>query len=80
MLAGCTIGNNGLKIKDHGKMAVKVTKQAPVNSRTKGVRVILDPARTVQYHRLHAWFMKTDKVEHPEVISILFRAGESVYT
>jgi formylmethanofuran dehydrogenase subunit E len=41
---------------------------------------MLDPAKTVQYPRLHAWFMKTEKVAHPEVISILLRAEESVYT
>ncbi len=79
-LAGCTIGNKGLKIKDHGKMAVTVTKRVPVDSRIKGVRIMLDPAKTVQYPSLHAWFMKTEKVTHPEAISILLRAGESVYT
>jgi formylmethanofuran dehydrogenase subunit E len=41
---------------------------------------MLDPAKTVQYPRLHAWFLKTEKVAHPEVISILLRAEESVYT
>lgn len=80
VLAGCTIGNKGLRIKDYGKMAVTVTKQAPLNSRIKGVRVILDPAKTVQYPRLHAWFMKTEKVSHFEAISVLLRAAESVYT
>jgi formylmethanofuran dehydrogenase subunit E len=80
VLAGCTIGNKGLKIIDHGKMAVTVTKRAPANSRIKGVRIMLDPAKTVQYPRLHAWFMKTEKVSHPEAISILLLAGESVYT
>jgi formylmethanofuran dehydrogenase subunit E len=80
VLAGCTIGNKGLKIKDYGKIAVTVTKQAPVHSRMKGVRVVLDPAKTIQYPRLHAWFMNTEKVAHSEAISILLQAGESVYT
>jgi formylmethanofuran dehydrogenase subunit E len=80
VLAGCTIGNKGLKIIDHGKMAVTVTKRAPANSRIKGIRIMLDPAKTVQFPRLHAWFLKTEKVAHPEAISILLGADESVYT
>ena len=80
VLAGCTIGNKGLKILDHGKMAVTVTRRAPAGSMVKGVRVMLDPAKTVRYPRLHAWFMKTKKIPHTEAISILLSAGESVYT
>jgi len=80
VLAGCTIGNKGLKILDHGKMAVTVTRRASAGSMVKGVRIMLDPAKTVRYPRLHAWFMKTEKIPHPEAISILLSAGESVYT
>ncbi len=78
VLAGATIGNKGLKIKDHGKMAVIVTRRAPVGTNVKGVRIMLDPAKTARYPRLHAWFMKTEKVPHPEAVSILISAGESV--
>jgi formylmethanofuran dehydrogenase subunit E len=80
VLAGCTIGNKGLKIKDYGKMAATVTRRAPVDASIKGVRIILDPAKTVKFPRLHAWFMKTEKVAHTEAISILIQAGESVYS
>ena len=80
VLAGATIGNKGLKIKDHGKMAVTVTMRAPVGTNVKGVRIMLDPAKTARYPRLHAWFMKTEKVPHPEAVSILLSAGESVYS
>ncbi len=80
VLAGATIGNKGLKIKDHGKMAVTVTRRAPVGTNVKGVRIMLDPAKTARYPRLHAWFMKTEKVPHPEAVSILISAGESVYS
>ena len=80
VLAGCTVGNKGLKILDHGKMAVTVTRRASVGSIVKGVRVMLDPTKTARYPRLHAWFMKTEKIPHPEAISILLSAGESVYT
>jgi formylmethanofuran dehydrogenase subunit E len=80
VLAGATIGNKGLKIKDHGKMAVTVTRRAPAGTNVKSVRILLDPAKTARYPRLHAWFMKTEKVPHPEAISILISAGESVYS
>jgi formylmethanofuran dehydrogenase subunit E len=80
VLAGCTIGNKGLKIVDHGKMAATISKRGPAGSRVKAVRIMLDPAKTVLYPRLHYWFMKTCKVPHPEAVSILLEAGESVYT
>lgn len=80
ILAGCTIGNKGLKIIDHGKMAATISRRGPAGSRVKAVRIMLDPAKTVRYPRLHSWFMKTCKVPHPEAVSILLEAGESVYT
>lgn len=80
ILAGCTIGNKGLKIKDYGKMAATISKRGPAGTHVKAVRIMLDPAKTARFPRLHAWFMKTCKVPHPEAVSILLEAGESVYT
>ncbi len=81
ILAGCTIGNKKLKIKDHGKMAVVVNKQSQDGQKlVRSVRILLDPAKTAQYPRLHDWYMKTGKVPHEEAISLLIDAGESVYT
>lgn len=80
VLANATIGNKGLKVLDHGKMAATITKRGAPGSKTKAVRITLDPAKTARYPRLHAWFMKTAKVPHPEAVSILLEAGESVYT
>lgn len=80
ILASCTIGNKGMKIKDHGKMAATISKRGPAGCKVKAVRIMLDPAKTVRFPRLHAWFMKTCKVPHPEAVSILLEAGESVYT
>jgi len=80
VLAGTTIGNKRLKIEDYGKMAVTVTKSAPVGTTIRGVRIMLDPAKTARYPRLHAWFMKREKVPHPEAVSILLSAGEDVYS
>lgn len=81
VLAGCTIGNKKLKIKDYGKMAVTVNKAAPAGQRlVRSIRIILDPAKTARYPKLHAWYMKTGKVPHEEAVSLLIDAGESVYT
>ncbi len=81
ILAGCTIGNKKLKIKDYGKMAVMVNKRAPEGQKLiRSVRIVLDPAKTAQYPRLHEWYMKTGKVSHEEAVSLLIDAGESVYT
>jgi len=81
ILAGCTIGNKKLKIRDFGKMAVVVNKRAKDDQMlVRSVRIVLDPAKTAQYPRFHEWYMNTGKVPHEEAISILIDAGESVYT
>ena len=80
VLAGATIGNKGLTIKDHGKMAATIVKRGEFGKKTRGLRIMLDPAKTARYPQLHAWFMKTCKVPHPEAVSILIEAGESVYS
>jgi formylmethanofuran dehydrogenase subunit E len=80
VLAGCTIGNKGLMIRDHGKMAVTVSLRGPPGGLVKTVRIMLAPAKTARYPRLHAWFMKTCKVPHSEAVCVLLDAGESVYS
>jgi formylmethanofuran dehydrogenase subunit E len=81
ILAGCTIGNKKLKIRDFGKMAVVVNKRAKDDQMlVRSVRIILDAAKTAKYPRFHEWYMNTGKVPHEEAITILIDAGESVYT
>jgi len=81
ILGGATIGNKGLTVKDHGKMAVVVNKQAELGGTTvSGIRIYLDPAKTVDYPKLHAWYMNTEKLHHNEVVPELVKAGDSVYT
>jgi len=81
ILAGATIENNGLKIVNLGKMAFTVNKQVPEGaSGVKGIRIILDPEKTKAYPKLHAWFLKTEKLPHEEVVPILLVAGEKVYS
>jgi formylmethanofuran dehydrogenase subunit E len=79
VLAGATIGNKGLMVRDTGKMSVTITRHTPPGKRAPGVRIILDPAKTKKFERLHAWYMNTAKVPHREVIKILREAGETVY-
>ena len=67
--------------KDHGKMAVVVNKRAEDGQKlVRSIRIMLDPAKTSHYPRLHEWYMNTGKVSHEEAISLLIDAGESVYT
>jgi formylmethanofuran dehydrogenase subunit E len=81
ILAGATIGNGGLKIRSLGKMAVTVNKKAPEGVHSiRGVRIILDPEKTKDYPKLHAWFLNTQKLSHEEVVPILLAAGEKVYS
>ena len=80
ILAGCTIGNKGLVIKDTGKLAATITVHTPPGELAHGVRIILDANKTREFERLHAWYMNTEKVPHEEVISELKKAGDGVYS
>lgn len=81
ILCSCTVGNKGLKVLDYDKMAVTINKGAlPGKTHVKGVRIFLDPEKTVEYPLFHAWFMNERKVSHEEAISELVKAGDSVYT
>jgi len=81
ILGGATSGNNGLKIKDLGKMAVTVNKRVPDGvDAVRGVRIMLDPEKTEEYPTLHAWYLNTAKFPHTEVLPDLLAAGEKVYT
>ena len=63
ILSGATIGNNGMRIIDSGKMAVVVNKKVPDGvTSARGVRIYLDPDKTEQYPKLHAWYLNTEKV------------------
>ncbi len=81
ILCSSTVGNKGLKILDYGKMAVTINKRGePGQKVVEGVRIFLDPEKTVRYPVLHAWYMNERKVPHEEILPILIEAGEDVYT
>ena len=67
-------------IENKGKMAVTITKHTPPNEEAPGVRIVLDPDKTKNYPDLHAWYMKTKKVGHKDLIETLIKAGEDVYS
>ena len=70
ILCGCTIGNKGLNIIDHGKMAATINKAAPPGHVTvKAVRIVLDPEKSVKYPIFHAWYMNETKISHEDAIS-----------
>ncbi len=81
ILAGATIGNNGMRIADLGKMAVVVNLQVPTGTTSaRGIRIYLDPAKTEKYPKLHAWYLNTEKIPHEDAISELLKAGDDVYS
>ena len=80
VLAGATVGNKGLIVRDTGKMAVTLTPHTPPGETARGVRLILDPAKTEKFEKLHAWYLNTGKFSHEEIIPILKKAGETVYS
>ena len=80
VLAGATLGNKRLMLRDTGKMLVTITRHTPPGESAPGVRIILDPAKTKRFYKLHAWYMNTEKVPHREVVQILREAGDTVYS
>lgn len=80
VLAGATVGNKRLVLRDTGKVSVTITRHKPPGERAPGVRIILDAAKTEKLERLHAWYMNTEDVPHKEVVKILREAGDTVYS
>lgn len=81
ILCGCTIGNKGLTLIDHGKMAVTISKAAePGEMTVKGVRIVLDPEKTMKYPVFHKWYMNEEKISHEDAINELIKADDHVYS
>lgn len=80
ILAGATLGNKRLMLRDTGKILVTITRHTPPGKSAPGVRIILDPAKTKKFDKLHAWYMDAEKLPHREVIQILREAGDTVYS
>ena len=81
ILCSSTIGNKGLNIIDHGKMAVTINKAAPPGEETvQAVRIVLDPEKTVKYPIFHAWYMNEAKISHKDAINDLIKADDDVYS
>jgi formylmethanofuran dehydrogenase subunit E len=73
-LANCTIGNKRLCIVDYGKMALSMTKRDDPN----GIRIILDPKKTLKYPVIHAWYLNEREVAHREVMNEILKAGRDI--
>ena len=73
-LANCTIGNKRLRIANYGKMALTMTKRGDSN----GVRIILDPKKTIRHPTIHSWYLNERDVAHGEVLDELLKAGRDI--
>lgn len=73
-LANCTIGNKRLRIADYGKMALSMTKRDDPN----GIRIILDPKKTIKNQVIHAWYLNEREVAHREVMDEILKAGRDL--
>ena len=80
IICGCTLGNNGLDIIDHGKMAVTVNKAGIPGEIVKGIRIVVDPEKTIKYPLFHAWYMNEDRISHEDAIYELLKADGGVYS
>ena len=80
ILAGCTIGNKGLLIRNTGKMAAIITRHTAPGELAPGVRVVLDITKVEPFEKLYEWYLNLRKVPHEEVIKILTAVGDKVYS
>lgn len=80
VLAGATVGNKRLVVRDTGKVAVTITRHTPPGEKAPGVRIVLDATKTEKFEKLHAWYMNTEDIPHREVVKILREAGDTVYS
>ena len=83
ILAGATIGNNGLKINNLGKDGCN-GEQTQAPERDEGHNTAsgftLTAEKTKDYPKLHAWYLNTEKLHHEEVVPVLLEAGDNVYS
>jgi formylmethanofuran dehydrogenase subunit E len=80
IINGCTLGNNGLDIIDHGKMAVTVNKKGNPGETVKGIRIVIDPEKTINYPLFHRWYMNEAEISHEAAITELLNADGDVYS
>jgi formylmethanofuran dehydrogenase subunit E len=73
-LTNCTIGNKRLRIVDYGKMALTLTKRDDFD----GIRIILDPNKTMKYPTINAWYLNERDALHREVVKEILEAGEDI--
>jgi formylmethanofuran dehydrogenase subunit E len=55
-------------------MALSMTKRDDPN----GIRIILDPKKTIKYPVIHAWYLNEREVAHREVMAEILKAGRDI--
>ena len=81
VIAGCTIGNNRLRLVPIGKFALTISRGSR-GSMTEGVRVFVDTPKMKPYPVLDAWYHNTSAFDKHTMKKILvddiFRAGRQI--
>jgi formylmethanofuran dehydrogenase subunit E len=71
VIAGCTIGNNRLRVLDAGRFAIAMN-QPSMAETAKGVRVAVDAAALEEFPALRAWFMHDRAFDRATMTGALF--------
>ena len=59
-------------------MAVTFNKAGNPGDIVKGLRIVVDPEKTVKYPIFHAWYMNEAKISHEDAINELLKADGDV--
>ena len=74
LMTDCTCGNNWMKVKDWGKMALTLYDR----EERGGVRVFLDIDKIKKYPLIYQWYMKSSEVDHDKVTGELIDIGRNI--
>lgn len=71
VIAGCTIGNNRLRIFTMGRFAIAMNRPS-VDTTSRGVRIAVDAAKLEAFPTLKAWFMHDRAFDRKAMTGALF--------
>ncbi|MGD9627469.1 MAG: FmdE family protein [Methanobacteriales archaeon] len=75
-----TTGNRRLRIKDATKMAVTTNKADDESEVIEGMKIILDPKKTIHYPRIYKLYMNSKKSPSKEINDEIIKARENIYS
>lgn len=81
IIAGCTVGNNRLRVIPIGRFAITVNRKS-WDPEVEGVRVFVDLEKLKQYPIIHAWFTNDPSFDHHgnvmPLLEEIFAAGRKI--